>query len=50
MFLAAAGFGVVAAIAVFALVKKAPGGAGAPHQAAAAAESATAAPSAEVVA
>jgi EmrB/QacA subfamily drug resistance transporter len=48
MFLAAAGFGVVAAIAVFTLVKKAPAGSGGPHGAASAPESAAA--SAEAVA
>jgi sugar phosphate permease len=50
MFLAAAGFGVVAAIAVFTLVRKAPAGTGAPPAAATAAESAAASASAEVVA
>jgi hypothetical protein len=48
MFLAAAGFGVVAAIVVFTLVKKAPVGNGGPHGAAAAPQSPAA--SAEVVA
>ena len=50
MFLAAAGFGVVAAITVFTLVRKAPAGSGAPHGAAAASASASASASAEVVA